>query len=507
MANVLAPWGAARFRECVAETTIAPTSLTAYEPVIGLEVHCQLKTRSKIFSPDPNQFGAPANSLAGPVTLGLPGVLPVLNQAVLRLAIMAGRALECKIASITKFDRKHYFYPDLPKGYQISQYDMPYATGGRVSFELADGSPRTVRIHRIHMEEDAGKLLHSAGGGDPVSYVDLNRAGVPLLEIVSEPDLRSSEEAYYYLQTLRNILRYIDVTDGNMEEGSLRCDANVSIRRGPDAPFGTRVEIKNLNSFRAVRAAIDYEIMRQADVLESGGKVIQSTVLWDADRRETRLMRTKEDAEDYRYFPDPDLTSFTIESDLVREIEQTMPELPDAKRDRYVAEFGLPLYDASVLTREKEVATYFEEVNRLCGDPKKSSNWVKDEVLGVINKQDIALPDFACTAKRLARIIQLLSDGKLTGRMAKQVFEHVYQEDIEPEAAIEKYNYKPVDSSALPAIIDQVFTENPDNVQKILDGNDRVKGFLVGQVMQKTRGQAPPQEVNRLIDEKLESLK
>jgi aspartyl-tRNA(Asn)/glutamyl-tRNA(Gln) amidotransferase subunit B len=479
-----------------------------YEPVIGLEVHCQLKTKTKIFSSDPYNYGAPPNTLAGPVTLGLPGVLPVLNEAVLRMAIQTGLALECGIASVTKFDRKHYFYPDLPKGYQISQYDEPYAKGGRIVFKKkGDAKETTIRIHRIHMEEDAGKLLHSSSGGVSRSYVDLNRAGVPLLEIVSEPDIRSSEDASIYLQTLRNILRYIDVTDGNMEEGSLRCDANVSIRPGPDAPFGTRVEIKNLNSFRAVRAAIDYEIERQTDVLESGGKIIQSTVLWDADRKETRLMRTKEDAEDYRYFPEPDLTYFSISEGMVEGIRAAMPELPAHKMRRYMEEFALPEYDADVLTKEKEVAAYFERVAAICGDPKKSSNWVKDEVLGILNKQDIPIDRFACTAERLARLIRLLNEGAITSKMAKQIFEHIYQENLDPEIVIEKYGYKPVEAGLLPQIIEKVFAENMDQVEKILAGNDRVKGFLVGQVMKESKGQAPPVEVNRLIDEKIEALK
>ncbi len=480
----------------------------AYEPVIGLEVHCQLKTRSKIFAPDPYEYGAPANTQAGPITLGLPGVLPVLNEEVLRLAIMAGLALQCKIHNITKFDRKHYFYPDLPKGYQISQYDMPYCTDGQVSFRKKDASEDTlVRVHRIHMEEDAGKLLHSYSGGSPASYVDLNRAGVPLLEIVSEPDLRSSEDAYWYLQTLRSILRNIEVTDGNMEEGSLRCDANVSVRPGPDAPFGTRVEIKNLNSFKAVRAAIDYEIARQSSVLDSGGKIIQSTVLWDADKRETRLMRTKEDAEDYRYFPEPDLPPFYIANELIDEVRDNMPELPAAKRERYRTEFGLPEYDADVLSRERETADFFEEVCSLSGDPKKSSNWVKDEVLGVLNKNDLTFADFPVTAKRLGRLIVLLNEGKITSRLAKQIFEHIYEENLDPDAVIEKYNYKPVDSSSLPKIVAEVIEANPDPVQKILGGNDRVKGFLVGQIMKATRGQARPDEVNAMIDEKLAELK
>ncbi len=477
-----------------------------YEAVIGLEIHCQLKTKTKIFCSDPYEFGAPANTLAGPVTLGLPGCLPVLNKNVLEMAIMAGLALNCEIARITKFDRKHYFYPDLPKGYQISQYDKPYAKNGYVQFKKQNQEIVKVRIHRIHMEEDAGKLLHSYIAGESVSFVDLNRAGVPLLEIVTEPDLRSSEDAWYFLQTLRGIIRTLDISEANMEEGSLRCDANVSVRK-PGQSLGTRVEIKNLNSFKAVRNAIDYEIERQISVLESGGKIIQSTVLWDADKKETRLMRTKEDAEDYRYFPDPDLPIFEISPKLVEEIKNKMPELPDQKRDRYMLEFQLPEYDAIVLSREKEIAKYFEETVKYSNDPKKSSNWVKDEVLGIINKKDIPIDKFVCTPERLGTIIRLLNEGKITQRIAKQVFEHVYEEDLDPEEVIEKYNYKPIETSNLSVIIDQVFAKYPEQVQQILNGKEKVKGFLVGQIMKETRGQAPPQEVNILIEKKLQSLK
>ncbi len=478
--------------------------MSQWYPVIGLEVHCQLKTKTKIFASDPYEYGAPANTMAGPVTLGLPGVLPVLNKEVLRMAVTAGLALDCKISPLTKFDRKHYFYPDLPKGYQISQYDMPYATNGVLTFQRKDGEAIAIRIHRIHMEEDAGKLLHSHEKA--VSYVDLNRAGVPLIEIVSEADIRSAEDAQLYLITLRNILRYVNVSDCNMEEGSLRCDANVSIRRSENDPFGTRVEIKNLNSFKAVRSAIEYEIERQAAVLESGGKVIQCTALWDADRRETRVMRTKEDAEDYRYFPDPDLTPFEIAEKFIGDVRSTMPELPAAKKERYMREYSLPEYDADVLTRDRDTAAYYEKVTEISKDPKKSSNWVKDEVLGVLNKKDIEIDAFPCTAARLGRMIQLLNDGKLTGKMAKQVFEHIYEENLDPEQVIEKYNYRTVEVSGLPDIIQKVFDENKETVDLILKGKDRAKGHLVGEVMKKTRGQAPPAEVNRMIDEFLARL-
>jgi len=483
-------------------------SVNSYEAVIGLEVHCQLKTKTKIFASDPYLYGAPSNSSVGPVTLGLPGVLPVLNEEVLTMAIQAGLALGCDIAEHTKFDRKHYFYPDLPKGYQISQYDEPYALNGKVVFKKKGDSEDTViKLTRIHMEEDAGKLLHSQTDGKSRSFVDLNRAGVPLLEIVSEPDIRSSEEASLYLQTLRNILRYINITDGNMEEGSLRCDANVSVRKGPDAPFGTRVEIKNLNSFKAVRSAIDYEIQRQIEELESGGSIIQSTVLWDADKKETRLMRTKEDAEDYRYFPDPDLSHFQIEKSFVETIRKSLPELPDQKKKRYMDEFQLPEYDADVLTKDRDTAQYFEKVLEISKDAKKSSNWVKDEVLGIVNKLDEPIESFKCTAERLGKMILLLNEGKITGKLAKQIFEHIYTEDLDTDEVIEKYGYKPVDAGQLKDVVKSVIDNNKDQVQKILDGNDRVKGFLVGQVMKETRGQAPPGEVNQMIDDAIENLK
>ena len=479
-----------------------------YEVVIGLEIHCQLNTQTKLFSGDPYLYGEQSNTQAGPITLALPGTLPVLNQAVLRRAIMAGLALDCKIASLTKFDRKHYFYPDLPKGYQISQYDEPYATQGCLQFRRQkDQSEGQVRIHRIHMEEDAGKLVHASLAGKACSYVDLNRSGVPLLEIVTEPDISSAEDAVDFLQTLRALLRAIAITDGNMEEGSLRCDANISVRRDSKAPLGTRIEIKNLNSFKAVRAAIEYQAEEQIELIESGGSVRQSTVLWDADKRETRLMRTKEDAEDYRYFPEPDLLPVRITDKLIEEIRSKLPELPEERRQRYMREFALSDHDAGVLIREAEVAEYFEAVYAVCQDAKKAANWVKDEVLGVLNKEQIPIHSFTCSAYRLGNIIKLLNENKITSRMAKQIFEHVYKEDSDPQDVIEKYNYKPIDAANLNKIIEEVFQENTANVQKILGGNERVKGHLVGQVMKKSRGQAPPQELNRLIQKKLDALK
>ncbi len=480
-----------------------------YQAVIGLEVHCQLSSKTKLFCADSYLYGQTANTQVGPVTLALPGTLPVLNEQVLCLGIRAGLALNCKIASVTKFDRKHYFYPDLPKGYQISQNDLPYATQGYLQFRRKDQEPEKIRIHRIHIEEDAGKLIHTSSykKKEARSYVDLNRSGVPLLEIVTEPDLRSAQDASDFLQNLRSLLRAIEIFDGNMEEGSLRCDANVSLRPDSKAPFGTRVEIKNLNSFKAVRDAIEYEMERQEDLLENNEKVIQSTVLWDSNQRKTILMRTKEDAEDYRYFPEPDLLPIHISPKLIEEVRSELPELPEERYQRYVQQLHLPQYDADVLIREKEVAKYFEEVYSICDDAKKSANWVKDEVLGVLNKQQTSIEKFPCTAQRLGRIILLLNKNKITSRMAKQIFEHIYTEDIEPEQVIEKYNYKPVDIGDLTGIVNKVFDDNQENVKKILGGNDRVKGHLVGQVMKVTRGQAPPDEVNRIINEKLAALK
>ena len=478
--------------------------MSSYFATIGLEVHCQLKTKSKLFCNDPYSFGEVSNQQVGPYSMALPGTLPVLNAEVLRMAIMAGLALECNIAQETKFDRKHYFYPDLPKAYQISQYDQPYAKDGKLSFRRKDLSQSTVRIHRIHMEEDAGKLIHANMSGTPRSYVDLNRAGVPLLEIVTEPDIHDSQDASYFLQTLRSILRSIDVTDGHMEEGSLRCDANISVNQGHAQPLGTRVEVKNLNSFKSVRSAIDYEIERQIDVLENGGRIIQSTVLWDADQKKTILMRTKEDAEDYRYFPEPDLFPIFIQKSTVSKIREEMPELPEERWTRYVKDWQLSEYDADVLTKEKEIADYFEKVYHICQDAKKASNWVKDEVLGILNKQQISIHSFSCTSERLGKLILLLNKNAITSPMAKKIFEHIYKENLDPDEVIEKYNYKPVDIGDLKTIILKVFEENKSNVEKILAGNDRVRGHLVGQVMKVTRGQASPQEVNRIINTLLE---
>ena len=496
--------------------------MTAYQTVIGLEVHCQLKTKTKLFSHDPYSYGQIPNTEAGLVTLALPGTLPILNQEVLKMAISAGIALNCKIASITKFDRKHYFYPDLPKGYQISQYDQPYATQGKLILrrraqsngktqpretreEDSDESEifKTIRIHRIHMEEDAGKLIHSTSGDKMQSYVDFNRAGVPLLEIVTEPDLRSADDASLFLQTLRTILCSIDVTDGNMEEGSLRCDANISLRKKEDDPLGTRVEIKNLNSFKAVRSALLYERERQEALLDGGKMIKQSTVLWDADQRKTRLMRTKDDAEDYRYFPEPDLLPIKIDSELVKKVQESMSELPEDKYNRYRTDLELPAYDAEILARDKETSSYFEKVCEVSGDPKKSSNWVKDEVLGVLNKNQTPLSQFQCGPERLGKMILLLNNGKITGKLAKQIFEHMYTENLEPEDVIEKYGYKPMGSSELETVVERVIQNNQDKVTEIRNGKDRIKGYLIGQVMKETNGQAPPKEVAEIITKKL----
>ena len=472
-----------------------------YETVVGLEIHCQLNTDTKVFSGEPYGYGASPNSQVGPVTMALPGTLPVFNKKVLELAIQVGLALECNIANITKFDRKHYFYPDLPKGYQITQLDMPYAIGGVLFYKnLQDRMRKKVRIHHIHIEEDAGKLLHNERD---VSYVDLNRAGSPLIEIVTEPDLSCGEDAYGFLQTLQNLIQSTGAAEANMEEGSLRCDANVSVKKKGATKLGTRTEIKNLNSFKAVRASIEYESIRQIQSLEAGNPIIQSTMLWDADQQKTRVMRVKEDAEDYRYFPEPDILPIAIKQSWVDELRRNLPELPEKKKQRYMQELQLPEYDAEVLTQDNQIAYYFEEVYAICKDAKKSSNWVKDEVLGVLSKNQEKLANFPCNAHRLGSLITLLNENKITSKLAKTIFEHIYKEDMDPKDIIEKYDYKPTNIGDLTGIVKQVIDSNTDNVQKILAGNERVKGFLVGQVMKATKGQAPPNEVNELIDKHL----
>ncbi len=477
-----------------------------YESVIGLEVHAQLLTASKIFCGCSTRFGAAPNQHTCPVCLGLPGVLPVLNKKVVDFALRAALATHCAITPTSRWARKNYFYPDLPKGYQISMYELPIAEHGSVEVTV-QGHAKKVRLTRIHMEEDAGKSIHDAEAG--ASLIDLNRAGVPLLEIVSEPDIRSAEEAGSYLRNLRAILQYIEVCDGNMEEGSLRCDANVSIRPYGDTEFGTRAEIKNLNSFRAVEKAIEHEIQRQTEVVEAGGRVVQETRLWDADREVTRSMRSKEFAHDYRYFPDPDLLPLVVDEAWVQAVQTVLPELPTERRTRLTQEYGLPAYDAEVLTARKDVADYFEAAVRAYPtDPKTISNWVMDSVLRFVKEEklDAALKieTWPCPPERLGELIGLIQDGTISTTIAKTVYEEMRRTGHSPEEIIESKGLRQVsDTDTLQAAIAEVLTANPDKVDAYRGGKEKLLGFFVGQVMRATQGKANPQMVNTLLRQKL----
>jgi aspartyl-tRNA(Asn)/glutamyl-tRNA(Gln) amidotransferase subunit B len=480
--------------------------LTRYEPVIGLEVHCQLLTRTKLFCGCPNHFGDAPNTNVCPVCLGLPGALPVISRHAVTLAIRAGLATHCSIQETSIFARKNYFYPDLPKGYQISQYERPLCTEGYVEIPRG-GSFGRVRLQRIHMEEDAGKLLHE---GFPWSAdksgIDFNRSGIPLIEIVSHPDMRTSEEAYEYLTALKAVLLYAAVSDCNMEEGSLRCDANVSVRpRGTEA-FGTRAEIKNLNSFRNVARAIDHEIARQVALVESGGKVVQETRLWNADRLETVSMRSKEDAHDYRYFPEPDLPPLVASSAWVEEVKAALPELPADKRRRFVAEYALPDYDAGVLTLARDVADYYEAVAKASGNPKAASNWVMNEVLRKLKEGDIALADCRIKPDGLGELIGLIESGAISGKIAKDVFEKMWASGEGAKAIVEREGLTQVsDQGALEAAIAAVLAASPDQVATYKKGKTGTLGWFVGQVMKKTGGKANPALLNDLLKKALDS--
>ena len=477
-----------------------------YEAVIGLEVHAQLLTKSKIFCGCTTQFGADPNTNTCPVCLGMPGVLPVLNKKVVEYAIKTGLALNCEIARYSVFARKNYFYPDLPKGYQISQYELPLAKNGYVEIEVK-GNKKRIGITRVHMEEDAGKLMHEIGGKvTGYSYVDFNRTGVPLLEIVSEPDISSGEEASIYLQTLRNILRYLEVCDGNMEEGSLRCDANVSVRPRGRKELGTKTEVKNMNSFRFVRMALDYEIERQIDVLESGGSVIQETRLWDPKKEITISMRGKEEAHDYRYFPDPDLVPIEPDEEWIEKISKSLPELPQKKMERFVREYSIPVYDSNVLTSSKALADYFEECVKHFPKPKTVSNWIMSELLRLLKKDDREIEECPVIPQELAKMLSLIEKGTISGKIAKQVFEEMYRTGLPAEEIVRKKGLEQVsDEGELDKVIERVLANNPDTVEKYRKGKTKVFGFLVGQVMKETQGKANPQIVNKLLKEKLKT--
>ena len=477
-----------------------------YEAIIGLEVHAQLLTESKIFCGCSTTFGAPPNSNTCPVCIGLPGVLPVLNRRVVEFALRAALATHCQIARTSRWARKNYFYPDLPKGYQISMYESPIAQQGYLDLTL-NGQSKRVRLTRIHMEEDAGKNIHDTSSD--ASLVDFNRAGVPLLEIVSEPDLRTAEEAGAYLRSLRALLQYLEVCDGNMEEGSLRCDANISVRPRGRTEFGTKTEIKNLNSFRAVEKALYYEITRQSETLASGGRIVQETRLWDADREVTRPMRSKEFAHDYRYFPDPDLLPLSVEDDWVQAVKATLPELPAERRDRLMRQYGLPAYDAEVLTARKDVADYYEAAVRTYpADPKAISNWVMDSVLRVVKdaKLDAGLriTTWPCPPEHLGTLVRLIGGGTISGKIAKTVFDAMRTSGKAPDTLIAEQGLSQVsDAGALEAQIAQVLAAHPDKVAEYRAGRERLLPFFVGQVMKATQGKANPQLLNELLKKKL----
>lgn len=470
-----------------------------YEVVIGLEVHAQLKTKSKIFAPDKNEFGQEPNTLTSPITLGMPGVLPVLNKEVVNMGILTGLALNCEIPNRCKFDRKQYFYPDLPKGYQISQYDEPICVNGHL-----DINGKRIGITRAHLEEDAGKLVHAGAdglAGSSYSLVDLNRAGTPLLEIVSEPDMRSSEEARNYMEELRNIVRYIGVCDGNLEEGSMRCDANISIMPKGSKEFGTRTEIKNVNSFSALQRAIEYEIDRQIDIVEEGGKVIQETRLWDDNSRETRSMRGKEDAHDYRYFPEPDLIPLEISKEWVDRIKDSMPELPSQKRARYQS-LGLSEYDASVIVEQMGLALFFDKVLELGANPKTAVNFIMGEITAYLKEDHIEITETKLTPENLAELISLIEKGTISNNIGKQIIIEMLKEGTPATAIVEKKGLSQIsDESAIKDIVEKVVSAHPNEVEAYKNGKTNLLGFFVGQVMKETKGRANPKTVNQFMRE------
>jgi aspartyl-tRNA(Asn)/glutamyl-tRNA(Gln) amidotransferase subunit B len=475
-----------------------------WETVIGLEIHTQLATRSKIFSGASTTYGAEPNTQACAVDLGMPGVLPVLNGEVVRMAAMFGLATHSTVAPRSVFARKNYFYPDLPKGYQISQFELPIVHDGWIDIDLEDGSTRRIGITRAHLEEDAGKSLHEDFHG--MTGIDLNRAGTPLLEIVSEPDLRSAKEAIAYMKKIHTLVRYLGISDGNMQEGSFRCDANVSIRPKGQAEFGTRSELKNINSFRFVEQAINYEVQRQIAVIEGGGEVVQETRLFDPGKGETRPMRSKEEANDYRYFPDPDLLPVEIEQAFIDEVGKSLPELPDARRERFSAGYGLSAYDAGVLTASRELADYYETVvSAAGGQGKLSANWVMGELSGALNKAGRDIADSPVSATDLGGLLLRIEDGTISGKIAKQVFEAMWNGEGSADAIIEQQGLKQIsDSTAIESIIQEVLNNSPKQIEQYRGGQQKVFGYFVGQVMKATQGKANPKQVNELLRKALD---
>jgi len=482
--------------------------MSNWEVVIGLEIHAQLATRSKIFSGSPTAYGAAPNTQADLVDLAYPGVLPVFNGEALRMAVKFGLAIDAQIAPRSVFARKNYFYPDLPKGYQISQYEQPVVGKGAITIVLDDGSVKRIGVTRAHLEEDAGKSLHE--GIANASGIDLNRAGTPLLEIVSEPDMRSAKEAVAYMKKIHTLVRYLEICDGNMQEGSFRCDANVSVRQHGAEKFGTRAEIKNLNSFRFVEKAIQYEVARQIEIIESGGKVVQETRLYDSDKHETRSMRSKEEANDYRYFPDPDLLPLEMEAGFIAEVRATLPELPDEKAARFARDFALSGYDAGVLSASRELGAYFEAVVAALGSApgqthaKLAANWVMGELSGMLNRDNLEITDSRISARALADLLRRIVDTTISGKIAKEVFESMWTDGKPADAIIEERGLKQItDSGAIESVIDEIMAANPKQLADYRSGKDKLFGFFVGQVMKATGGKANPAQLNELLKTKL----
>lgn len=479
-----------------------------YEAVIGLEVHTELQTKTKIFCSCRTSFGADPNTNVCPVCLGLPGVLPVLNKKVLEYAVRAGLALNCEISRFSKFDRKNYYYPDLPKNFQTSQFDLPICEHGYLDVEV-EGEKRRIRITRAHMEEDAGKLVHHGTSitDSDYSLVDYNRTGTPLLEIVSEPDMRSAKEAVAYMEKMRAILQYVGISDCRMEEGSLRCDANVSVRPVGQKELGTKTEIKNINSFKGVERAIEYEAMRQAELLEDGGKVVQETRTWDEKEGVTKSMRTKEEANDYRYFPEPDLVPFTVSDEYIENIRKSLPELPDARKERYMKEFGLSSEDAVFMTNDKATADYFEAAVDAGADPKACVNWLMGEFASQLSTDGIEIAKAPVSAENLAALLKLISKGTISGKIAKKVFATMWKEGGNPEEIVNAQGLVQIsDTAELSKLVDEVVGKNPKAVEDFKAGKKKAVGALVGQIMKATKGKANPRVINELLNKKLQSL-
>ncbi len=475
-----------------------------YETVIGLEIHAELSTASKLFCNSDASFGGDPNTKTGVISTGMPGVLPVLNRRALEFSVRAGLATNCQISNYSKFDRKNYFYPDLPKGYQITQYDLPICYDGHVDFEF-EGETKRVRINRIHLEEDAGKLVHGDVTGNPNrSYVDFNRAGVPLLEIVTEPDLRSPEEAIAFWRAVKEILEYIEISDCNMEEGSFRCDANISIRPTGSKEFGIRTELKNKNSFQHVLAALKYEQKRQAQILDEGGKIQQVTLKFDTESGKTSPMRSKEEAHDYRYFPEPDLVPFEVNAEEIEQMREEIPELPAELRKRFTEEYAIPTYDASVLTSTRQMAEYFDQAVKLCGDAKACSNWIMGDLSALLNDSNTNIADCQFSIQHLSELIQLIENGTISGKIAKSVIASSFENGKMPSQIVDEEGLSQIsDSSEIEGIVDEVISANQESAQDYINGKKKALGFLVGQVMKATKGKANPKLANQILTQKL----